>query len=193
MIKTLIFDNNGVITTDNEEQDLADLFSIDLEDFTGPHNLIYPDYALGKITVDEYCHRHRKAFCTKHDIEEIKKVHLNSYLLIPEMRELLISLKGKFELAMLTNFGDAFDEVNETWSPEEIFEKEKIFISSDVGLLKPDPEFYIHALDRLSRKPAEVVFIDDRRENVEAAKKMGINGILFKNREQLEKDLEKYV
>ena len=38
-------------------------------------------------------------------------------------------------------------------------------------------------------KPAETIFIDDQKENVRAAKELGIKGILFRTAEILEKDL----
>ena len=37
--------------------------------------------------------------------------------------------------------------------------------------------------------PKETIFIDDYKNNIENAEKLGIKGILFKNAEQLEKEL----
>lgn len=45
--------------------------------------------------------------------------------------------------------------------------------------IKPDPEIYRRLLKRYDIKPEQAVFYDDRPENVEAAKKLGIRGILF--------------
>ena len=45
--------------------------------------------------------------------------------------------------------------------------------------------------EEIDAKPEECVFIDDRVENIEGARKLGIHGIVFENKEQLKKDLEK--
>jgi len=58
-----------------------------------------------------------------------------------------------------------------------------------VKLLKPDKRMYRLALDAIGCKPKEAVFIDDREENVAAARKMGMEGILFKSKMQTLKTL----
>ncbi len=47
------------------------------------------------------------------------------------------------------------------------------------GVLKPDPEFYTGALRRFGLRPDQCLFIDDRPENVEAARALGISAILY--------------
>ena len=51
--------------------------------------------------------------------------------------------------------------------------------SYDVGYRKPDPEIYQILLNRYKINPEEAVFFDDRKENIEAANKLGIYGVLF--------------
>ena len=45
--------------------------------------------------------------------------------------------------------------------------------------MKPDPEIYRILLERFNLKPEECVFIDDFPKNIEAARKAGMNGIVF--------------
>ena len=52
-------------------------------------------------------------------------------------------------------------------------------VSGIEGLVKPDPAIYQLLIDRHSIKPSCAVFIDDRLENVEAAKKIGLHAIHF--------------
>ena len=68
------------------------------------------------------------------------------------------------------------------WFDPEIF-------SCKVGARKPEAKIYEILLRKLELKPEEIVFIDDRKENIDAANQIGINGILFKNSKQLKKDL----
>jgi putative hydrolase of the HAD superfamily len=56
--------------------------------------------------------------------------------------------------------------------------------SCDVRMTKPDPRIYRHCLEGLGVEAEEAVFLDDREENVEAARGMGIHAILFTSYEQ---------
>lgn len=58
-------------------------------------------------------------------------------------------------------------------------------ISSEVHLIKPDRRIYQCLLDRYGLKAENCVFVDDRTENVVAAKEMGMQGIVFANAMQL--------
>lgn len=52
-------------------------------------------------------------------------------------------------------------------------------VSCEVGVVKPMPQIYDILVDRFSLVPSETLFIDDRRENVEAAEAKGINAYHF--------------
>ncbi len=56
--------------------------------------------------------------------------------------------------------------------------------SCDVRMTKPDPRIYRHCLEGLGVDAGDAVFLDDREENVEAARRVGIQGILFTGYEQ---------
>jgi len=57
-------------------------------------------------------------------------------------------------------------------------------------MVKPYPEIYHLTLDRIGCESHEAVFIDDKQENVDAAEKLGISGIVFHDREQAIEELE---
>lgn len=61
--------------------------------------------------------------------------------------------------------------------------------SCDVKLVKPDEAIYHTLTDRYGLRPEECIFIDDSKENIETAEKLGIKGIMFKNREQAAAEL----
>ncbi|MFC4561140.1 HAD family hydrolase [Nocardiopsis mangrovi] len=52
---------------------------------------------------------------------------------------------------------------------------DSLFFSSDLALCKPDPEIYTRVLGELGAEPEHTVFIDDREENILAAKALGID------------------
>ncbi len=62
---------------------------------------------------------------------------------------------------------------------------DKVYASHLIGYMKPDPQFYIHILRQEEVTPTQVVFVDDTKENVEAASNLGIQSILFTNAQEL--------
>ena len=64
-----------------------------------------------------------------------------------------------------------------------------IVISGEVGQIKPEPEIYEIALQRIGRPANECLFIDDSLANIEQARKMGFAVVHFQSPEQLETEL----
>ncbi|MEV0617036.1 HAD family phosphatase [Nonomuraea sp. NPDC050404] len=58
---------------------------------------------------------------------------------------------------------------------DEIFDE--VVISGEVGMRKPEPRIFHHALDRIGLAGQECVFIDDIEANIVAARALGIAGI----------------
>lgn len=56
-----------------------------------------------------------------------------------------------------------------------------IVYSAEEGIKKPDSEIFLRTLARLEVAASEAVYIDDRRENVDAAQILGIKGIIYTN------------
>lgn len=65
-----------------------------------------------------------------------------------------------------------------------------IVMSGEERIAKPDLRIYQLLLDRYGLKAEECVFIDDRKENVVAAHQLGIHGIVFESRDQVQKAFE---
>ncbi|MBQ1870551.1 MAG: HAD-IA family hydrolase, partial [Treponema sp.] len=61
--------------------------------------------------------------------------------------------------------------------------------SFQMGVSKPDTEFWKIILDAEGCSAKDAVFIDDRRENCEAAASLGIRAIHFTSAESLEREL----
>ena len=65
-----------------------------------------------------------------------------------------------------------------------------IVISGEEKLIKPDAAIYELALKRFSRRADQCLFIDDRRDNIEAGKALGIAGHHFEDAPTLENQLK---
>jgi 2-haloacid dehalogenase len=64
-----------------------------------------------------------------------------------------------------------------------------LVISGRIGLAKPDPRIFRHLLDEHALAAEDVVFVDDRAANVEAARGSGIEGVLFEGAALLRAEL----
>lgn len=109
---------------------------------------------------------------------------------IPGMDEYLSELKSQgFRLFGLTNWcAKTFDVVRKEFEP--VKKLEGIVVSAEVGLLKPYPEIYLKLLETYGLKAEECVFVDDHAENTVGSEAVGIKGITFTSKKQLETDLK---
>ena len=64
-----------------------------------------------------------------------------------------------------------------------------VIVSYQYKVMKPDRSIYEILLNKYKLKAEECVFIDDRVENVEGAKKIGFYGIHFQSFEQASAEL----
>ncbi len=193
MIKTIIFDNNGVLTTSCEEgalQGLVDYLGVGMDQFLLVWNLEAEAVDEGKITTKEFLENVIDRLNPKCDFKMCQKYYWKSHEAKPNVREFAKKLKKDFEIVFLTNFSDDFWVFNKKWKLDEIFDRDKMFISAEMKMRKPHPDIYWAVLEKIGKKPDEVVFIDDKEENIDTAQKLGMHPILFKNLEQVEKDLE---
>ena len=88
----------------------------------------------------------------------------------------------------LTNFGDEFwGQFRETAPIFDLFED--VVVSGTEGCAKPDPRIYALAEKRFGHAPQDLLFIDDRAENIAAARARGWHGHVFADAATLERDL----
>lgn len=108
---------------------------------------------------------------------------------VPGMYEYMKSLKARgYRLYGLSNWSTTVKRIIEKY---EIFKLlEGSVISYELKITKPDAAIYQTLLERYDLKAEECVFADDKAENIEGAESVGMKGILFKNKEQYECELE---
>lgn len=95
----------------------------------------------------------------------------NMYMLIQELKE------NGMHIGMLSNIDDRYTKLIRDFGFYEPFEP--CLLSCEMGLQKPDPQAFELLLMTMNPPAEEIVFIDDNRENVEAAKKLGIDSVIF--------------
>jgi epoxide hydrolase-like predicted phosphatase len=126
------------------------------------------------------CHRLQLA---PDALNEFEQALWEERLFNHKLAAFLQQLHPSYKTALLSNAWSNARHNIKRFFQLHTFVKLQIF-SAEEGLAKPDPRLYHLALSRLEVQPAEVIFIDDREENILAAQQIGMHTILFEQNEQ---------
>ena len=114
--------------------------------------------------------------------EVAEKIYYNWIYNLPEMegmRELIEHIKGTYGVStyLLSNISHYFaDHAHELPILGLI---DHCVYSSRCGFVKPDPGIYRYLCETYGLIPEETLFIDDRADNIEGARKAGLHGYVF--------------
>lgn len=195
MIKAVVFDlggvyfTNGTVIATNKLENLLDVDKDTIFKVLSKEEGFL--YRLGKITEEEFWDRAVKRLKITPDyVPKIKEIWHSSYKPNEGMKELVREVRRRYKVVAFSgNIPERVAYLNEKYGLDEEFD-DYIF-SFDIGLGKLDTDAYKTVIKRVGLKPEEFVFIDDHPEFLEIAEKFGIKTILFKDAEQLKKDLIK--
>jgi putative hydrolase of the HAD superfamily len=132
----------------------------------------YVEASLGRMDTD--------AFWRRMGVDpSLEDSYLAGHRLIDGTLEALAELKQRHgRLACLSNDISSWSrKLRQRFGLEDWIDH--WFISGDLGLRKPSAEIYRLAADRLGVRPQDVVFVDDRLRNLDAAKAVGFNTVLL--------------
>lgn len=103
------------------------------------------------------------------------------------MLQLIKRLRPTYTIASICNGGSRQAMMRKFRLHELI---DLMVFDDEEGVSKPDERMYLLTLKKLGLHPAEVVFIDDKDDNVKAAQRLGIHSIHFKNARQAISELD---
>jgi len=118
-------------------------------------------------------------------VERISEMENRMWLQVnPEAIALARDIKARgVRTAILSNMPhDLLAYVQQEFSWLDEFEV-KIW-SCELGIVKPDPQIYRVCLDALGCEPGRTLFFDDRPNNAEAARELGIEAHVFESAQQ---------
>lgn len=102
--------------------------------------------------------------------------------------EFLDELKEDVGFAMLSNTNELhFQWITQRYAVARRFET--TILSYEVGAMKPDAKIYQAALEATGSRPEECFFTDDKPENIEGARAVGIQAELFEGAGKLREQL----
>jgi epoxide hydrolase-like predicted phosphatase len=188
-IRAVIFDIGGVMIRTEDKRPrtmLADAFAMTFEQL---ENLVFNGERghaaqRGEISAEENWEQIRKELDLRPDeLTPVRDTFFAGDVLDRDLITFIRSLRSDFTTAIITN---AFDDVREALTTKfkiaDAFDH--IVVSAEEGMMKPDPRIYQKALSLCGVEPGEAVFIDDFPHNIQAAQKLGMQAIWFREREQ---------
>ena len=105
--------------------------------------------------------------------------------------DILINLKKSYKIWLLSNTNPM--HINNEVESKYVFQKlvDGAIYSYDVGYRKPEKEIYQIACESAEVDPEKSIFIDDLKENIMGANKVGLNGIHYRDTRYLSKELRR--
>lgn len=185
--KNIIFDLGNVLVKLNPEGCIGAFKAIGMGELvdSNPQSegmKLMSKLGVGMITTEEFCEAARKLTGTDVTNGEIIDAANKMLVEIPdEKKERLLQLKkAGYRLFLLSNTIDVhWDYCVENLFPyqnhgvEDYFEQ--CFLSQRMHLAKPNARIYEEVIRQANIHPDETLFIDDLKENCEAAEKLGIH------------------
>jgi putative hydrolase of the HAD superfamily len=196
-ITTLFWDIGGVILTNGwdreSRKEAAATFRLDWEEFEDRHDLSFPAFDTGQITLNEYLERtlfFRARPFTREEFTALMFAQSREY---PEVRAILdkVTVAGKYFVGAINNEPLELNQYR-----IEAFQLRRNFLvffsSCYVRSRKPEEAIFRVALEVTQRPPEQCLFIDDRALNLESPRRLGMNTIHHQNADQLRSELGKF-
>lgn len=177
MIKGILFDCFGVLTTDTWRQFMEGLPpEADLDAARQAHRA----YNSGLISKED-CHKSIMAATGGHGFTELDDAAAEAFTKNTQLVDYIGELHDRgFKISILSNVGS-------NWIREQFLTKEEqrsvddYVLSYEVGMVKPEPQMYELACERLDVRPQEAIFIDDKEPYCEAARAVGLQAVRYDN------------
>ena len=194
-ITTLFWDIGGVVLTNGWDREArrqaAEAFDLDWDELQDRHDLSFPAFDTGHITLDQYLDRtlfYRPRPFTREEFTAFMFAQSQEY---PESRAILtkVACAGKYFIAAINNEPLELNQYRiEAFNLRKEFQV--FFSSCYVYARKPDETIFRIALSVTQRLPEHCVFIDDRSINLENPRRLGMNVIHYQGAPKLLAELQ---
>lgn len=196
MIDVIVFDLGGVIVNVNFGSPLGILFDnsrsqSDIIKDKSKFSILLQDYETGNISAVKFHEKIIDHLGIKLSFDEFKNLSNEAIEAGDDGIDYIIkSLSDSYSLAILSNTNPIhYEHIKEIYPDLNLFDHK--LLSYEMGEMKPDIAAYEKLLNATSRLPSQHLFIDDRIENINAAKEIGMDGILYSSISSLTDELRK--
>ncbi len=180
MIDTIIFDFGNIFIDIDYNLTQEALKKLGVKEWTTELDTLNKEYEVGKIDELQFIQGIQK-HTNNADLIEIRAAWNALLLDFPLKRlEFLQMIEGKYRIFLLSNTDathiDKFEhKFGESFARDFYSCFEKVYFSFEIGKRKPDENTYKYVLNSHNLTPKKTLFIDDRLENIEGAKKCGLH------------------
>jgi HAD superfamily hydrolase (TIGR01509 family) len=137
----------------------------------------FNDHETGKIHGGAMLERFARLASVPVTVAELHEKWVDMFELQPRMVELAQRLTERYRVYLLSNIGDLhWAHISREYGIHQI--GHGALLSYLAGVMKPHEGIYVEAERRFALEPGATVFIDDRAENITAAKARGWHGIV---------------
>ena len=117
----------------------------------------------------------------KGDIEKIEKEYLDTIVINEGFLDFISCVSKRYKVAIISNDSSRWSKyIREKFDISKYFNV--ISISGDLKIQKPDERIFQLTIEQLGCEAKDCLYVDDRRGNLEAASKVGMNVVLFNSR-----------
>ena len=194
--RVIVFDYGEVISVSQSAADraaLVEISGLDTRLFWELYDRYRDDLDQGVTLPGEYWNliaRDAGVEWSPAQLQQLWAADIRSWISVePGTVQLLAELHaGGTRVALLSNAGFDFSDPFRHSPMAAYFEA--MFVSAELGLIKPDPEIYRVTARELGITLEQMVFIDNKRVNVDAATALGVTGHVFTTVAELRAFLE---
>ncbi|MEW6607546.1 MAG: HAD family phosphatase [bacterium] len=193
MIKLIIFDLGNIILNFDHNIICRKLSQISRFSPQQVYEIIFTSglerlYDEGKISTRDFFKKVSNRLKLNISLTGFKQIWQDIFWLNEGIEEILLSLRGRYKLFLLSNTNEIHFEL--AMAKFDVLNLiDEYILSYQVGFSKPAKEIFYEALKRANVEAEKCIYIDDIKEHIASASKIGMNVILFQSISQLKMDL----
>ncbi len=184
MTRVLLWDVMGTLVHDPFFAEMPEFFGMSFDAMlAAKHPTAWVEFEVGQRTESEFLSdffADRRAFDHRGFVDAVR----SAYRWLPGMEALLKDLRAAgFSMHAFSNYPVWYQLIEERLGLSRFLDW--TFVSCRTGLRKPDPAAYARVLRELRVPAKDLVFVDDRDRNCEAARAGGMDAVRFEDAESL--------
>lgn len=196
MIKVIIFDYNGVVKKINKYffDDVELIYGLSAQEKQNAKKAtcdLFEQLDKGLLDEESFWLKFSQAINKPMpvNVKELSRELFNEHFeLYQEVVNMTKNLKAEgYTTAVLSDTFPYMSEIIRQRGGYDYFDK--VYLSCEVGFVKPQKEFYELAIKDLAVLPGECIFIDDDEGNLLPAEKLGMKTVLAKKPDQIGEDV----
>ncbi len=179
MIKAITFDLDGVYFTSDSFSNFKKYLSID-----SFNDNYMTQFKQGILSEDQFWNLTRQEFNIKLSNQEISRLLADSYFVNQNVVDYVkkVRSQGIKTCICTNNFPTRINSLNQKFNFLSDFDIQ--VFSYQVGAVKPDLKIFQALIEKSGVQPQEIFYADDKQINVDAAKSIGINAVVYTNFEK---------